>query len=94
MQLDTEFQAEISGKSKQIEATHRDLHAATKKLTESRRQLEALKEQASKLANLNQRCRNLEDGIQEEEAHFLAQTSNSPEDYEKTSSHVSISRKY
>lgn len=74
LRLDADFKVEISAKQKTIDSLHAELRDATLKLSESRKNLDILKQSETKLGELKQRITNLDRATQEEEQRFMDQT--------------------
>jgi regulatory protein SWI6 len=74
LRLDYDFKAEISAKQKTIDELHVKLRSATTKLSESRKNLETLKESEIKLSELKQKISNIDRATVEEEQRFLEKT--------------------
>lgn len=72
--LDNDFKSEISTKQKQIDELHSRLRESTQKLSESRQNLDILKQSEIKLNELKQRIANLDKATSEEEQRFIDQT--------------------
>lgn len=72
--LDADFQSEISAKQSGIDELHFKLRTATTRLSESRRNLETLKESERILGELKQKIANIDKATAEEETRFLEQT--------------------
>lgn len=74
LRLDSDFKSEISTKQKQIDELHARLRESTLKLSESRQNLEVLKQSEIKLNELKQRITNLDKATSDEEQRFIDQT--------------------
>ena len=72
--LDSDFKNEIAEKQKTIDDLHTKLRIATTKLSESRKNLETLKESEIKSSEYKQKISNLDRATAEEEQRFLDQT--------------------
>lgn len=74
LRLDSDFKSEISTKQKQIDELYARLRESTLKLSESRQNLEVLKQSEIKLNELKQRITNLDKATSDEEQRFIDQT--------------------
>ncbi|KAK7202658.1 hypothetical protein BZA70DRAFT_285677 [Myxozyma melibiosi] len=70
--LDKDFQEELQAKQTALDQLHQRLREATVTLTRARTKTEHLRRRANKLNELQQRDRNLENAIREEDARFRA----------------------
>ncbi|KAK9473092.1 uncharacterized protein V1510DRAFT_119386 [Dipodascopsis tothii] len=68
--LDKDFHEELQNKQRTIDTLHTDLREATVKLSEYRRRADTLREQTNRINEIQQRSRNLEQAIAEEENWF------------------------
>lgn len=65
--LSTEFQSEIKTKQDGLDVTQAHLRAATRELSEQRKQIQAWQARCSELDQINQRVRNVEKAIADED---------------------------
>lgn len=65
--LSTEFQAEIKSKQDSLDVTQAHLRAATRELSEQRKQIQAWHARCGELDQINQRVRNVEKALVDEE---------------------------
>jgi regulatory protein SWI6 len=65
--LSTEFQSEIKSKQDGLDVTQAHLRAATRELSEQRKQIQAWQARCSELDQINQRVRNVEKAIADED---------------------------
>lgn len=72
-QLNSDFEAQLGEKQKELNVLYKNLKESTIKLSQSRIQLEILKNSESKLNELKQKTANIEKSIQEEETNFVSQ---------------------
>ncbi|KAG5355063.1 Start control protein [Yarrowia sp. B02] len=70
--LDTDFSAEMAGRSRAAEQAHAELRGATNALSEARQRLENLKNLSSKRDAMLKRAMNLERALHDEDAKFQA----------------------
>ena len=66
-ELSTEFAAEVKAKQDQLDVTQMHLRAATRELSEQRKQIALVQGQCAELDLINQRTRNLEKALEEED---------------------------
>lgn len=83
--LSTEFSAEIKSKQDSLDVTQAHLRAATRELSEQRKQIQAWQARCGELDQINQRVRNLEKALEDED-HFdwTGRTDLSGNDAQKT----------
>ena len=65
--LSTEFQSEIKTKQDGLDVTQAHLRAATRELSEQRKQIQAWQARCSELDQINQRVRNVEKAVADED---------------------------
>ena len=65
--LSTEFSAEIKAKQDSLDVTQAHLRAATRELSEQRKQIQAWQTRCAELDQINQRVRNLEKALADED---------------------------
>ena len=71
--LNDDFNTEIQQKQAFLDDAHAKLKDKTRELTNTRRNIHLLKEQTSTFEDLQQKAKNLDRAIQEEETRFLSQ---------------------
>ena len=66
-ELGTDFTAEVKSKQDVLDVTQAHLRAATRELSEQRKQIQSVQAQCAELDLVNQRTRNLEKALEEQE---------------------------
>lgn len=83
--LSTEFSAEIKAKQDSLDVTQAHLRAATRELSEQRKQIQAWQARCGELDQINQRVRNLEKALTDEDTFdWTGRTDLSGNDAQKT----------
>jgi regulatory protein SWI6 len=83
--LSTEFSAEIKAKQDSLDVTQAHLRAATRELSEQRKQIQAWQARCGELDQINQRVRNLEKALADEDTFdWTGRTDLSGNDAQKT----------
>lgn len=80
--LDTDFSAEMAGRTRAAEQAHAELRGATNALSEARQRLEHLRSLSSKRDAMLKRALNLERALHDEDAKFQAHSSGADASFE------------